>query len=74
LAVVWKMMPDKKSVAPVQVKTGITDRTFTELMEVAKGDLKAGDVLVTGSTAARTGPSAPPGMGGAPGMRGGRPR
>ena len=48
--------------APVQVKTGISNGTFT-LLE--KGDLKEGDVLVIAETQGKkaTGSASPPGMG-----------
>ena len=42
--VVWQELPDKK-LKPVAVKVGITDYSFTQLLG---GDLKEGDVLVTG--------------------------
>jgi HlyD family secretion protein len=66
--VVWKLLPDK-SLEPVRIKTGITDHTFTEMIQSLNGELKAGDDLVTGvaqsrasSGAPRTGgPSAPRG-------------
>ena len=45
--VVWKLLADK-SIEPVRIKTGITDHTFTELVQKLNGDLKAGDDLVTG--------------------------
>ncbi len=61
VAVVWKLKPDK-TLEPVQVRTGITDRTFTQMVQALHGDLKDGDLLVTGSNVAR-GPSAP-GVGG----------
>ncbi len=47
--VVWKLGPDKKPV-PVAVKVGITDYSFSQLIE---GDLHEGDVLVTGEESAR---------------------
>jgi HlyD family secretion protein len=50
LAVVWKLLPDK-SLQPVRVRTGITDYTFTE---VAEGELKEGDQVVTGSQTTRS--------------------
>ena len=59
-------MPDK-SLVPVQIHTGITDLTYTELVS---GDLKEGDLLITGSAgggkagAARLG--GPGGPGGGP--------
>jgi HlyD family secretion protein len=45
--IVWKLLPDK-SIEPVRIKTGITDHTFTELVQKLNGDLKVGDDLVTG--------------------------
>jgi HlyD family secretion protein len=59
VAIVWTQLPDK-TLKPVQVRTGITDHTYTEVKEVLKGKLKDGDELIIGSTAARTGPR--PGM------------
>lgn len=56
IAVVWKLLPDK-TLQPVKVRTGITDHTFTALAQVLQGDLKDGDLLVTGS-AATGGPTA----------------
>ncbi len=47
LQLVWKLTPDKQ-LQPVQVKTGVTDYTYTALVEVSKGQLKEGDVVVTG--------------------------
>ncbi len=60
-AIVWKLRPDN-TLEPVQVRTGITDRTFTQLAQVLHGALKEGDLLVTGASVTR-GPSAP-GVGG----------
>lgn len=51
--VVWKLLPDK-SVEPVRIKTGITDHTFTALVQTLNGDLKQGDDLVTGLAQGRT--------------------
>jgi HlyD family secretion protein len=65
IAVVWKMLPDKK-MEPVQIRTGITDHTTTQIVQVLKGELKEGDALVTGASrgsASRGGPSP---LGGAP--------
>jgi HlyD family secretion protein len=45
--VVWKLLPDK-SLEPVRIKTGITDHTFTALVQTLNGNLKPGDDLVTG--------------------------
>jgi HlyD family secretion protein len=56
-AVVWKLLPDK-SMQPIQVTAGLTDHTYTALLG---GDLKPGDELVTGVTAAKA--TAAPSMG-----------
>jgi HlyD family secretion protein len=48
VAVVWKLLPDK-SIEPVQIKTGITDHTVTELSQALHGQLNEGDEVVTGS-------------------------
>jgi hypothetical protein len=48
---VWKLRPDK-TMEPVRLRVGITDRTVTELKEVLKGELKEGDQLVTGAARA----------------------
>jgi HlyD family secretion protein len=66
IAVVWKMNSDK-SLQPVQVKTGITDHTFTEVSQVLKGQLQPGDALVTASATSAQKPAAGAGPG-APGM------
>jgi HlyD family secretion protein len=64
--VVWKLAPDK-SLQPVRIKTGITDHTFTEVVQDLNGDLKAGDDLVTGVAQGRGSVTAPrPGGPGAP--------
>lgn len=64
--VVWKQLPDK-SLEPVRIKTGITDHTFTELVQNLNGDLKAGDDLVTGVAQGGRASGAPrPGGPGAP--------
>ena len=70
VAIVWKRLPDGKTLTPVQIKTGITDHTVTEVVEVLKGSLNPGDEVVVGSTSMGAGNAAgrPPGMGG-PGMR-----
>jgi len=56
--VVWKLRTDK-SLEPVQIKTGITDHTFTELIQKLNGDLEPGDDLVTGVAQGRSSSSAP---------------
>jgi HlyD family secretion protein len=64
VAVLWKLRPDKTQ-EPVRVRTGITDHTVTEIVQVLKGDLKEGDPLITGSMSANK-PTMGPGMGGVP--------
>jgi HlyD family secretion protein len=64
--VVWKLAPDK-SLQPVRIKTGITDHTFTEVVQDLNGEIKAGDELVTGVAQGRASGNAPrPGGPGAP--------
>jgi HlyD family secretion protein len=67
---VWKLTADKKLV-PVQLKTGITDHTFTEVAQVLHGSLSPGDDLVVGAATAAKASSA---GSSAPGMGGGAPR
>jgi len=72
LAVLWKVRPDK-SLEPVEVRTGITDHTYTEVAQVVKGNLQTGDQLATGaasSTSAQKPSSSAPGMGSTPRMGG----
>jgi HlyD family secretion protein len=56
--VVWKLHPDK-SLEPVRIRTGITDHTFTEIVQPLNGNLKAGDELITGVAQGRASSSAP---------------
>jgi HlyD family secretion protein len=49
IAVVWKVTPDKK-LEPVQIQTGITDHTTTQLLRVLNGQLNEGDQLITGAS------------------------
>jgi HlyD family secretion protein len=64
--IVWKLSSDK-SLVPVRIKTGITDHTFTEVIQDLNGDLKAGDELVTGVAQGRASANAPrPGGPGVP--------
>lgn len=70
---VWKLLADG-TLQPVRLRIGITDRTTTEVVSVAKGDLKQGDTLVIGTSRGASASSSGgprPGMGG-PG--GGAPR
>jgi HlyD family secretion protein len=60
--VVWKLLPDK-SLQPVRIRTGITDHTFTEVVEQLNGEIKPGDELVTGVAQSRSGPTRPGGPG-----------
>jgi hypothetical protein len=54
----------------VRIKTGITDHTFTEVVQDLNGELKAGDELVTGVAQGRASTTAPrPGGPGAPRTR-----
>lgn len=56
--IVWKLLPDK-SLQPVRIKTGITDHTFTELVQELNGGLKPGDDVVTGVAQGRASTNAP---------------
>jgi HlyD family secretion protein len=67
-AIVWKRLADGKTLQPVQIKTGITDHTVTEVVQVMKGSLNPGDEVVVGSTSGGGAAGRPPGM-----MGGGRP-
>ena len=49
LGIVWTQLADK-TLKPVQVRTGITDHTVTELVQVVHGDLKEGDELIIGAS------------------------
>ncbi len=67
--VIWKLTGDKQ-MEPVQVRTGITDYTFTAVLEVLKGTLKDGDSVITGmsiptrASTGQFGPGGQPGRGG----------
>ena len=64
IGIVWKQAQDGV-LQPVQVRTGITDHTNTEVAQVLKGELQPGDQLVIGSlTPSQKSSSAAPGMGG----------
>jgi len=58
MQVVWKQLADK-TLEPVRVKTGITDHTFTELVQELNGTLRDGDDLVTGVSQGKSSSSAP---------------
>jgi HlyD family secretion protein len=70
VAVVWKLHSDK-SLEPVLVRSGITDHTATQVAQVLKGNLQAGDELAIGSAVASQKPSSTPQPGSSP-VRGGR--
>ena len=76
-AVIWKLLPDK-TIEPIRVKTGITDHTYTELVQELNGNIQQGDELVTGAAQSRGGASGPPRIGaggpGGGGPGGGGPR
>jgi len=58
-AVIWKLKQDG-TLEPVAIRTGITDHTQTEVVQVLKGDLKPGEDLAIGmATVAVKGPSGP---------------
>ncbi len=66
--IVWKLRADK-TLEPVRIKTGITDHTVTEVVQVLKGELKESEEVVVGSATITPGTSRPPGMGGPMGPR-----
>ena len=71
---IWKLVGEKDMV-PVQIRTGITDYTFTACMSVVKGQLNPRDTVITGMAIpnrAATGQFRPgqPGRGGPGGMGG----
>jgi len=65
LAVVWKQLPDK-FLKPIQVRTGITDHTVTEIVQVVHGELNEGDELIIGAAKSGSRAGAAPGMGARP--------
>jgi HlyD family secretion protein len=67
--IVWKLLPDS-TMEPVRIKTGITDHTFTELVQELNGHLGDGDELITGVAQGR-GQAGGPRVGG-PGVPRGR--
>jgi len=62
-AILWKIHPDN-SLEPVKVKTGITDRTVTEIAQVVQGQLNEGDQIVTGASKAKAPTASSPLAGG----------
>ncbi len=73
--VIWKLAG--KDMQPVQIRTGITDHSNTEVAQVLAGSLNQGDKLILGSETAgnsgNKGATAAPGLS-APGMSRGIPR
>lgn len=65
LGIIWTQLADK-TLKPVQVRTGITDHTVTELVQVVHGDLKEGDELIIGASKSGTRASTGGPMGGRP--------
>ena len=64
IGIVWMLNADK-TLRPVQLRTGITDHTVTEVVQVLHGNLKEGDELIVGASMSKSrGPVAGPGMGG----------
>ena len=50
--VVWKLHPDD-SIEPIQLVTGITDHAYTAVLDDVKGELKEGDLVITGALVAK---------------------
>jgi HlyD family secretion protein len=53
--VVWKLHPDE-SIEPVQIVTGITDHAYTVVLDNVRGELKEGDLVITGALVAKCQP------------------
>jgi len=71
-AVLWKLLPDK-SLQPVQVTTGITDFTFTQVVPGRQSEqLQEGDLVVTGSNSSGRSSSSSNPLGRPSGQRGPR--
>src|SRR5205823_3195256 len=70
-AILWKYHTDTKQLEPVQVRTGITDHTFTEVISPIHGTLNVGDQLIVGSAGGgqRTAGGGPGGAGAPGGAR-----
>src|SRR5215469_8938828 len=68
VAILWKYHADTKQLEPVQVRIGITDHTYTEIITPIHGTLQEGDQLVVGS--AGGGKAAAGGFGGGSGAPG----
>ena len=61
-AILWKETAEKKLV-PVQVQTGITDHTYTEVAQLLHGTLKPGEQLVVGAAGSGSAASGRPAAG-----------
>jgi HlyD family secretion protein len=59
-AVVWKL-DNQQNLVPVQVRTGITDFTYTAINKVLKGSLQPGDTIVTGQLIVKSATTGLPG-------------
>jgi HlyD family secretion protein len=57
-AVLWKLGADHH-LQPVEVRTGITDHTYTEIAQVLSGSLNPGDQLITGTLNGGSKPASP---------------
>ena len=60
VSVIWKLRPDK-TLEPVKIRTGITDHTVTEVVQVLNGQVNEGDQLVTGAISQTSSAARPPG-------------
>ncbi|HZU22406.1 MAG TPA: efflux RND transporter periplasmic adaptor subunit [Terriglobales bacterium] len=67
IAIIWKYHADTRQLEPVQVRTGITDHTYTEVIAPLHGTLNPGDQVVVGSAGAQRASSGFGGGAGAPG-------
>jgi HlyD family secretion protein len=70
--IIWKLVGEKQ-MEPVQIKTSITDYTYTACIEVLKGSLKEGDNIITGMAIPNRGAAGvfnQPGRGGVGGQPG----
>lgn len=56
--IVWKL--EGGDLIPAQIALGITDHTYTAVLEVLKGTLKEGDEVITGMTVGKPSPAGAP--------------
>ena len=59
--VVWKLRTDN-SIEPVEVATGITDHAFTAVIRTVRGELRAGDQVITGALVSSVQSGSAPGV------------